>query len=138
MIELYQDHCKIKVKGSFRKNGRPAMVFTKDSMEGSVIYIDEDQLDQVEYLITQSIQGNHVLFDSKQIKKVLTGTQNHGFNDEEAYSVEHHIETVLAKPTLGEKRAYLEKLDDETLDRVIRTYFNIIENNVLENLKERH
>ena len=98
----------------------------------------QDQLDQVEYLITQSIQGNHVLFDSKQIKKVLTGTQNHGFNDEEAYSVEHHIETVLAKPTLGEKRAYLEKLDDETLDRVIRTYFNIIENNVLENLKERH
>ncbi len=103
-----------------------------------MIYIDEEQLDQVEYLINQSVQGHHVLFDFQKIKDVLKQNESHCFDNEEAYGVEHHIEHVLSKPTLSEKKAYLDQLDEETLEKVIRTYFNIIENNVLENLKEAH
>ncbi len=98
-----------------------------------MITLSEDQLDQVEYLIHQSMQGHHVLFDLDRIRRVLSETTLHSFSEEDAYSVEHHIERTLGQPTLLEKKAYLAQLDETTLERVIRTYFNILENNLLEN-----
>lgn len=106
-----------------------------------MIYVSKTQLKQVEYLIQQSIQGNHVLFDTPTLrlifKKLETGS---GLSDwaEDAYSVEHHIERLILLPTLEQKRAYLEKLDEGTFETVVRTYFNIIENNIYENSEMRH
>jgi len=101
-----------------------------------LIYVTEDQLQQVEYLIAQSINGNHVLFDSEILKKVLrTETP---FREEDAYSVEHHLERILCKPDIQQKRAYLEGLDSQTHEQIIRTYFSIVENNLFENLKVTH
>ena len=102
-----------------------------------MIYVSKKQLDQVEYLIGQSIQGNHVLFDSDTVRRVFD-RQSDDFSDEDAYSVEHHIERLILQPSLSEKRAYLEHLDPETFDRVVRTYFNIVENNLFENIEVRH
>jgi hypothetical protein len=110
---------------------------------GSVIYVSEKQLHQVEYLIDQSIQGNHILFDPEMVRRVF---QKKGagpgdssiLNEEEAYSVEHHIERLILQPTLIQKRAYLEKLDAKTYEWVVRTYFNIVENNIYEKLEVKH
>ncbi len=105
-----------------------------------MIYVSKDQLRQVEYLIGQSIQGNHVLFDADIVRRVFA----EGFPSEEhlaetdAYAVEHHIERLILLPTLLQKRAYLERLDRETFERVVRTYFNIVENNLFENREVRH
>jgi hypothetical protein len=104
-----------------------------------VIYVSKDQLDQVEYLIGQSIQGNHVLFDVATLRRVLGGAELEGEIDEQdAYAVEHHIERLILKPSLEEKRAYLEGLSAETYDLVVRTYFNIVENNLYESAQTRH
>ncbi len=99
-----------------------------------MIYVSKDQLDQVEYLIGQSIQGNHILFDMDSIRRALKRT----ISEEEAYSVEHHIERLISEPSLERKRAYLEKLDPETYVCVVRTYFNIVENSLFENLEVKH
>jgi hypothetical protein len=103
-----------------------------------VIYVSKDQLEQVEYLISQSIQGNHVLFDPAMVRKIFESTGEKSFADSDAYSVEHHIERLIEEPSLEAKKAYLESLDHETLERVVRTYFNIVENNLFENDEVRH
>jgi hypothetical protein len=107
----------------------------------SLIYVSKTQLKQVEYLIGQSIQGNHVLFDLETVRKIFWAENlplSSGLSEDDAYSVEHHIERIIIQPTLAEKRAYLDKLDEDTYVRVVRTYFNIVENNLYESLQVRH
>ena len=101
-----------------------------------VIYVSKNQLSQVEYLIGQSIQGNHVLFDSLHVRRVFEKQRR--VTEEDAYAVEPHIEKLLALPTLSEQRAYLGKLDEDTLECVVLTYFNIVENNLFEKVEVRH
>ncbi len=101
-----------------------------------MIYVSQQQLDEVEYLLQQSSQGNHVLFDAETIRRVLSRDED--FTEDDAYAVEHHIERLLQQPTLREKHAYLERLDARTHDRVVRTYLNIVENHLYENVETRH
>lgn len=106
-----------------------------------MIYVSKNQLNQVEYLIGQSIQGNHVLFDLQVLRDVfwkdyLSCVET--ISEEEAYEVEHHIERIISLPSLHQKRAYLEALDRRTLERVVKTYFNIVENNIYENIEVKH
>lgn len=104
-----------------------------------MIYVSKQQLDQVEYLIGQSVQGNHILFDGDSLRKVFKKTSpGKALDEQEAYQVEHHIERLIAQPTLLQKRAYLERLDSKTYEWVVRTYFNIIENNIYENSEVKH
>ncbi|MCC7441102.1 MAG: hypothetical protein IT285_05700 [Bdellovibrionales bacterium] len=105
-----------------------------------MIYVSQDQLDQVEYLIRQSIQGNHVLFDSDTVRDVFLSLRSDasGFAVQDAYGVEHHIERLISQPSLAQKRAYLERLDRDTYRKVVRTYFNIVENNLFESGEARH
>jgi len=105
-----------------------------------VIYVSQDQLDQVEYLINQSIQGNHVLFDAEVVREVFLTAREGGesFSVGDAYGVEHHIERIISQPTLLQKRAYLEQLDADTYRKVVRTYFNIVENNLFESGEPKH
>lgn len=103
-----------------------------------VIYVSEDQLTQVEYLIGQSVQGNHVLFESHVIREAYERTAGDQFSEDDAYGVEHHIENLITQPTLAQKRAYLERLDLKTHDFVVRTYFNIIENSIIEDSGVKH
>ncbi len=101
-----------------------------------MIYVSEENLRQVEYLIGQSIQGNHLLFDAESVRLVLGSDLHSCIEPEESYEVEHHIEALIQQPSLMQKRAYLEKLDSSTYAKVVRTYFNIVENNLLESLDE--
>lgn len=107
-----------------------------------MIYVSKSQYQQVEYLIGQSIQGNHVLFDSESLRKIFQHNDKEKdrdpLNEEEAHSVEQHIEKLILQPTLLQKRAYLERLDPKTYEYVVRTYFNIVENNIYEKMEVKH
>ena len=110
-------------------------------MEGGsrVIQVSQEQLDQVEYLLQQSAQGHHILFDPVHVREILTRNPAGGsVSDEESYGVEHHIERLIEQPSLERKRAYLEGLDAETYELVVRTYFNIVENSIYESLEVTH
>lgn len=95
-----------------------------------MIYITEDQAAQVKYLLEQAIQGNHILFDSPTLKRILEMPLPAA--DDENYSVEPHIEKLMSLSGLAEKRAYLERLDAKTFAGVVRTYLNIVENTLFE------
>lgn len=107
-------------------------------MEGdaTVIHVSKDQLRQIQYLIQQSMQGNHVLFDPTAVRDAFIDTRDP--TDEQAYSVEHHLERLIQQPNLAAQRAYLEQLDTDTFRLLVRTYFNIIENNIYDNLEVKH
>ncbi|MEW6055972.1 MAG: hypothetical protein AB1540_05095 [Bdellovibrionota bacterium] len=101
-----------------------------------MIYVNQKQLDQVEYLIEQSSRGHHVLFETDVIRKVFARKALvDDESDDETESVEKHIENLILQPTLVSKRAYLENLNSETYERVVRTYFAIVENNIFEGME---
>jgi hypothetical protein len=100
-----------------------------------VIYITEEQAAQVKYLLEQAIQGNHILFDSMTLKRILETAppENRGEPAEaESDAAEPHIEKLMSLKGLPEKRAYLERLDPKTFEGVVRTYLNIVENTLFE------
>lgn len=95
-----------------------------------VIYISEDQLHEIDYLINQSIQGNHILFDTDAIRTVFRKPSESQLSDKELTSGEKHLENLILQPSLIQKKAYLERLDRKTYENVLRIYFNIVENNI--------
>jgi hypothetical protein len=107
-----------------------------------MIHVSKNKLHQVEYLIQQSLQGNHILFDHDHLTRIFREGSASGLlkplSEEEAYGVEHHIERLIGEPSLMQKRAYLDSLDSRTYAWVVRTYFNIVENNLWESQEVRH
>ncbi len=108
-----------------------------------MIHVSKKELGQVEYLIRQSVQGNHVLFDRERLQSAFrrkgeSPARESCISDDEAYAVEHHLERLMTIPSLDAKRAYLEGLDAETYEQVVLTYFNIVENSLYENEEARH
>ena len=95
--------------------------------------LDENRLLQMEYLVDQSRMGHHLLFDNATVSRVFTEENE---NDEAMFQVENlaRIQDLLAefmdKSTLKEKRRFLDTLEDEDHDLLVRTYFNIIENSI--------
>ena len=102
-----------------------------------MITVSQDQLYTVEYLIEQSAQGNHVLFELDLVRRVFTNPLK-PMDENEAYEVEHHIEKLIAIDGLEKQKAYVEQLPQDVLYRVIKTYFNIVENSLFENNQVRH
>ncbi len=104
-----------------------------------MIYLSEAQLSQVDYLIQQSIQGHHPLFDPEVIRRTFGGRWKfREISDEDAYAAEPLLERLMNFTSLQEKRAYLEGLENSELEKVILTYFNIVENNLYESIETRH
>ena len=93
-----------------------------------MIYVNEKQLKQVEYLLEQSVRGHHILFDLDHIRRAFKDARD----EEKGDKVEKHIENIILQPTLVSKRAYLENLKPNVYRQVLRTYFSIVENNVMQ------
>ena len=103
-----------------------------------MIYISENQFKDVEYLLLQSTVGNHLLFDEDSVRAAFSRDHTITLDPKECYAVEHHIERMIQQPGLPQMRAYFENLDNETRTQVVRTYFNIVENHLIERQVTRH
>jgi hypothetical protein len=103
-------------------------------------YIDKEQLDQVEYLFNQSAQGLHLLFDNDDIRKVLSQPTEEldFFSFENVDRIQKLLGDFITKTSLEAKREFLEKLDRETYELLLRTYFNIVENSIYEQDRLKH
>lgn len=102
-----------------------------------MINVSKEQLSAVEYLLDQSAKGNHILFDPVLVREVFS-RPSRPMTENEASQVEHHIEMLIELEGIEKKKAYIEALDTEDLYRVIKTYFNIVENNLFETQTTRH
>ena len=102
-----------------------------DALEAAIVYINENQLEQVEYLLYQSSLGNHLLFDSDTIKRVAPNDAVSTATDEARAAVENAerlLEEMILCPSLHQKRMFLAKLDRKTYDDVAGVYLRIVQN----------
>jgi len=102
-----------------------------------MITVSQEQLDTVEYLLKQSAQGNHVLFDPEMVRQVFT-VPSFPMSEEHATEVEHHLEKLISLESIQKQKAYLGLLSVPELHRVVKTYFNILENQLFESGSARH
>lgn len=97
-------------------------------------------LTQIEYLLYQSTQGVHFMFENSEIAKVLREP-----TDEESFYTDANMEKVegllsgfIGRPTIEEKRSYLESLPTNDYELLIRAYFHLVENTILAHSTIRH
>ncbi len=97
--------------------------------------VELDKLEQLEFLLKQSLKGIHLLFDNRDIARVLSRTQD---KDHKPFSMEKlkEMQTLLtdfiAEESLEDKRDFLEELDEGEYDLLVQTYFNLLENSIKE------
>ena len=101
---------------------------------------EDKNLDQIEYLLFQSTQGIHFMFDNADIVKVLSqpSDENDCLSFTNMEKVQELLSKFIEKPTMVEKRRFLETLDKNTYEMLIRAYFQLVENTILANTKIRH
>jgi len=98
-----------------------------------MVRIDNSQIDEIQYIIRQSMNGLHILFDNDTIKKYLRDKDNEDdiFDETTSKRTEGLIERFMSTPTITAKKMFFKELSEEDKSLLIRTYFNIVENNVL-------
>ena len=90
-----------------------------------MVYVNEEQLEQVKYLLEQSAIGNHLLFDIATIRRIANTDHEDEGRVEKA---EKLLEEMILCPTLAAKRSFLENLDNPTHDDVVRIFLNVVQN----------
>ncbi|NUM88718.1 MAG: hypothetical protein HUU37_05910 [Bdellovibrionales bacterium] len=90
-----------------------------------MVYVNEEQLEQVKYLLEQSALGNHLLFDNSTIRRIANTDHE---NQDRVERAEKLLEEMILCPTLAAKRAFLENLDRRTYDDVVRIFLNVVQN----------
>lgn len=105
-----------------------------------VMPIEEKSLESIEYLLAQSAQGVHLLFDNPSIAKVLSQPteQIDFFNFDNITKIQDLFSKLIDKKSLVEKQIFLEKLDRESFEILLRTYFHIVENTILASSDFKH
>jgi hypothetical protein len=101
-----------------------------------MIYVSQEQLDQVKYLLEQSAKGCHLLFDDRTIRRIAPGVT--GDKDDCSKKAENLMEQMILRPTIAGKKAFLEALDSETYDDVVKLYLTIVQNTAQENQGYSH
>lgn len=107
-------------------------------MEAEMIYVNQDQLDQVHYLLEQSANGNHLLFTSDMIKRFAETNKLIAIDKSQTEKGEKLMEQMILCPNLTLKKEFLEKLDKDSFECVMGVYFNIVQNTAQETQILRH
>ncbi len=108
--------------------------------DSKLLYIEPKQLEQLEYLLNQSAQGLHLLFENREVARVLsTPTEKLDFfTFENITKVQNIFSKFVQKNSLMEKRIFVESLDHPNRDLLLRAYFQILENAILSNKPLKH
>lgn len=104
------------------------------------IYLDEQQISNLQSILTQSEFGIHVLFENTLITEVFKQpySEEEFFEIENIKKVQDHILQLLQFKTLNDKRHFISSLNEDEQHRIVRAYFYIIENNLRTNQKLPH
>ena len=99
-----------------------------------------DCLEQMDNLILQSSKGIHLLFEKPDIISALNNSESK--KDENDIEKLKKIQEVLYKfislKQYQEKKQFIKTLEDDEYNLLIRAYFKIVENSMLNKVKVRH
>ncbi len=102
--------------------------------------LDDSHLDEIEYLLTQSLNGVHHLFDHTTIAKILSRPNDEfdPFSFENLQMVQSLFAELLSQESLPAKRRFLHQLDEASYEVLVRTYFHVVDNSLLASKPEQH
>lgn len=106
-----------------------------------MVPIEDKNIEQIEYLVQQSTQGLHFLFEKGAIVNALKKTEEEGFDFytfENKNRVQGLLVQVIERASIREKQTFLESLSPEDHDLLIQAYFHLVENSILTNSKLKH
>ena len=95
--------------------------------------IERKQLKEIEFLFKQSVQGLHLLFDDqKKLTDILSKpTQEKTFFDSKNMCKIQEVFTgLISKKSFKDKQNYLNTLNTENFEILVRTYFHILDNTI--------
>ena len=108
--------------------------------EAKVIDLTYECLEKMDNLILQSTKGVHVLFEKHDIISALRDGACR--KDEDDFEKLKKIQDVLYKfislKEYSDKQKYLKSLQPDEYSLLIRAYFKIVENSMLNKSRDRH
>jgi ribosome maturation factor RimP len=101
---------------------------------------EDTNLSQIEYLLHQSTQGLHFVFDHADLVRILSRPTDEEkfFTSDNKEKVHDMLSRFLDRPTIIEKQSFLERLSPDEYELLIRAYFQLVENTILAATKLRH
>lgn len=102
--------------------------------------ISASHLDQIEHLLSQSMNGIHLLFDNETIRRVLAKPTEEMdiFQVKNLTKVQELFTKFIEHESFHDKQIYLESLPVEDFETLLRTYFQIVDNSIFAADSNRH
>jgi hypothetical protein len=102
--------------------------------------ISEGHLDQIEHLLAQSMNGIHLLFDHRTIAEVMKIPKEDVdlFCFQNVDRIQDLFTQLVQHETFWDKVQFLESLDPDAYELLLRTYFHIVENSLYASSTIRH
>jgi hypothetical protein len=103
-------------------------------------YDDFGSSDHIEYMIFQSTQGIHFMFNNSDIAKILSQPSDDKvfFTDANAKKVKSLLTKFLDCKNLQSKQSFLDRLPTEDFELLVRAYFQLVDNTILAHSDLRH
>lgn len=96
--------------------------------------IEKKQLKEIEFLFNQSMKGLHLLFDDNQRLHEILKTptlEDHFFRPSNNQKIQNLFTELIARKSFQDKKRYLDQLNPENFEILVRTYFHIVDNTLL-------
>ncbi len=105
-----------------------------------MLEINKTHLNEIEMLLNQSAKGHHFLFDHKQVAQILKipTEQINFFHKKNIQIIQKLLSELLSKKSLQQKQSYLDSLDHNNFEILVRTYFHILDSAVLASTRTTH
>ncbi len=102
--------------------------------------LEEQSLDEIEQLLAQSLRGFHYLFDNGTIARILQKPTEEldFFSFDNMDRIQGLFTKLIGCKGIDEKRDFLRRLDAESFEILLRTYFHIVDSTILSSASFRH
>lgn len=105
-----------------------------------MIDLNYECLEEMDNLIHQSANGYHILFEKSEILEAIEDgkSQKDEYDIEKLKSVQEILYTFISYKEFLDKKSYLKTLTKEEYSLLIRAYFKIVENSMMNKSQVRH
>ena len=102
--------------------------------------IKQSDLNKMELLLNQSAKGCHFLFDHKKVVQILKtpSEEEDFFNKANIQRIQELLAGLLSRKSFYQKQNYLNSLDPQNFELLVRTYFHIVDSTVMAGLINPH
>lgn len=102
--------------------------------------IAEENLDEIEFLLSQSMNGVHHLFDNSIIASILQKPTEEidFFSFDNMERIQSLFTQLLSQTSVQEKLLFLKSLDSASYEILVRTYFHILDNTLMSSDSLKH